>query len=76
MGQIACMGELKDVYKTSFRNNGREQSLGKPRSRCVGNSKMNIKEMGCEDRTGFIWLRKSIVAALLNTIMSYSVSLN
>jgi hypothetical protein len=31
MGQIACMGELKDVYKTSFRNNGREQSLGKPR---------------------------------------------
>lgn len=27
MGQVACMGEMKDVYKTLFRNNGREHTV-------------------------------------------------
>jgi hypothetical protein len=37
---------------------GNRQSFGKPRDGCVGNVKMNLIEMGCEGRMGFMWLRK------------------
>jgi hypothetical protein len=58
MRQVACMGEMTYAYKTLFKNNGKEQSLGKPKGRCVGNIQMDLKIIVCEEWTWFVWLKR------------------
>jgi hypothetical protein len=63
-GEVACVGEMKVSTKLySEIMGGNRQPFGKPRGRCVGNIKMNLIEIGCEGRTGFMWLRKEYNAS-------------
>jgi hypothetical protein len=52
VGNVACIGEIKNVYKIwAGKPEGRRQ-VGRPRCRWEGNIKMNFKEIGWEGLVG------------------------
>jgi len=47
VGQVARMGEMKDVYRVLVGNSERKRPLGRPRRRWEDNIKMDLQEVGC-----------------------------
>jgi hypothetical protein len=47
-GHAACMGEMRDAYKTLVRKPEQKRPLGRPRHRWEDNTRMNLGETGWE----------------------------
>jgi hypothetical protein len=57
-GHAACMGEVRNAYKTLVRKPERKRPLGRCRHRWEDNIRMDLMESVCgKVWTGFIWLR-------------------
>ena len=56
-GNVACMGESRDVYRVLVGKPGEKRPLGRPRRRWEDNIKMDLQEVGCRVWTGSSWLR-------------------
>jgi hypothetical protein len=54
MGHVACMGEMRNAYKILVRKPERKRPLGRPRCRCKGNVRMDLREIGC---VGVNWMQ-------------------
>ena len=46
VGRVARMGDRRSVYRVLLKPEGK-RTLGRPRSRCENNSKMDLQEVGC-----------------------------
>ena len=44
---VACMGEERGVYRVLVGKLEGKRPLGRPRHRCVDNSRMDLEEVGC-----------------------------
>jgi hypothetical protein len=67
-GYVARMGEVRNAYKILVGTHKGKRQLRIQRQRWNDNIKMNLKEIVCEDMSGFIWLR--LGQALVNMIMN------
>jgi hypothetical protein len=47
-----------------------KRQLERPRRRWENNIKMDVRKIGWGDMTGFIWLRKGPVRAIVSTVMN------
>jgi hypothetical protein len=51
------MGDMRNAYKILIGIPERKRPLGRPNYRWKDNIRVNLKEIGLEVWTGFIWLR-------------------
>jgi hypothetical protein len=56
-GHVARMGATKNVYKMLAGKPEARKPLGRPRRRWEDNVSMDLREIGWEVWTGFMWLR-------------------
>jgi hypothetical protein len=61
MGHVACLGEMRNVYRIFLRNPERERPLHNHMCRREGNVK---KELGYEMWTEFVWFKIGTSAGL------------
>jgi len=54
VGHVACMGQIRNVYKILIRKSERKKPLGRPRHRWEDNIRMDCREIGWEDVAGFV----------------------
>jgi hypothetical protein len=59
------MDEEREVYRVLMGKPEGRRPLGRPRSRCVDNIKMDLQEVGCGIWTGFGWTRIETVGGHL-----------
>jgi len=55
VGHVACMREIRSVYRVLVRRPEGKRPLGRPRHRWENNIEMDLREMGI-DGTNWIWL--------------------
>jgi hypothetical protein len=60
-------GQKRKVYRLLVRKSEENAPLGRPRSRCVNNIKMVVKEIGWGVWSGLIWLSIGTSEMLLST---------
>ena len=71
VGDVACMGEERGVYRVLVGKPERRRTLGRPRCRWVDNIRMDLQEMGC-GRVDWIGLAqdrdrwRTLVSAVMN----------
>jgi hypothetical protein len=46
VGHVACMGKMKNLYRTSAGKSERKRLLGRPRNKCEDNTGMYLREIG------------------------------
>jgi hypothetical protein len=56
MGQVACIGEKRCVYRVLVRKPEGKRPLGRPRRKWEDNIKMDLQELGLRMWTGLSWL--------------------
>jgi hypothetical protein len=70
-GHVARMGEERGVYRVLVGKPERKTPLGRPRSKCVDNIRMDLQEVGCvymdwirlaQDKDGW----RTLVSAVMN----------
>jgi hypothetical protein len=59
------MGEERGVYRVLVGRSEGKRPLGKPRCRWKDNIKVDLREIGIDGGTGFIWLRVGSSGRLL-----------
>jgi hypothetical protein len=59
------MGERRNVYRVLVAKLEGKRPLGRPRRRWEEGIKMNLREIGWGEWSGFTWLRIGIVGGLL-----------
>jgi len=59
------MGERSGGYRVLVEKVKRKRTLGRPRRKWEDNIKMDLREVGKEAYTGFIWLRVGTGGGLL-----------
>jgi hypothetical protein len=64
-GHVACMGEMRNIYKMFVEKPANKRSLLRRRYRWKNNIKMHLKEVGFEILNGFVWLRLRSIVDLL-----------
>jgi hypothetical protein len=64
-GNVACMGEGRNVYRVLTGKPERKRPLGRPKLRWEDGIKMGLREIGLGGWSGFAWLRIGIVGGLL-----------
>jgi hypothetical protein len=73
-GHVARIGEKGNAYRILVRNPERKRPLGRPRRRCVGNIKMDFREIGWD---GMDWIDlvqdRDQCRALVNAVMNLRV---
>jgi hypothetical protein len=73
-GNVARMGETRNVYRILVEKPEGKRPLGRPRRRWVDNIKMNLREIGWD---GVDWIElaqdKDQWRALVNTVMNLRV---
>jgi hypothetical protein len=52
-GHSACMAEGRGIYRVSVGKPEMKRPLGRPRHRWEDNIKMDLRETGIDERTGF-----------------------
>ena len=70
-GHVALMGEERGVYRVLVGKPEGKRPLGRPRSRCVDNIRMDLQEVGCGymDWIGLVQERdrwRTLVSAVMN----------
>jgi hypothetical protein len=69
-GHVARMEQNRNAYRILVRKPKGKRPLGRPRRRCVGNIKMDLKEIGWDDMD---WIDlaqdREQWKALVNTVM-------
>jgi len=65
VGHVARKGERRGAYRSLVEKLKRKRTLGRPRRKCEYNIKMNLREVGKEAYTGFIWIRLGTGGGLL-----------
>ena len=65
MGHVASMGESRGVYSVLVGKLEGRRPLGRPRLRREDNIMMDLQEVGCVAKTGWVWLRIEIGGGLL-----------
>ena len=71
VGHVACMGEMRGVYRVLVGKPEGKRPLGRPRRRWEDNIKMDLQELGCG---GMDWIElsqdrdrwRAIVKAVMN----------
>jgi hypothetical protein len=70
-GNVACMGERRDVYRALVGTTDRKRPLGRPRHKWEDNIKMDLQEVGCG---GMDWIDlaqdRDRCQALVNAVMN------
>ena len=56
-GHVAHMSEERGVYRVLVRKPEGRRPMGRPRSRCVDNIRMDLQEVRCGYWTGLGWPR-------------------
>jgi len=64
-GNVASMGELRNAYRMVVGKSEGKRPFGRPRRTWEYNIKMDLREIGCEVWSGFIWLRIGTSSGLL-----------
>jgi hypothetical protein len=64
-GHVARNGERRGAYRSLMEKLKRKRALGRPRRKWEYNIKINLREVGKEAHTGFIWLRLGTGGGLL-----------
>jgi hypothetical protein len=64
-GDVARMGEGRNVYRVLVEKPEGKRRLGRPRRRWKDGIKMNLREIGLGVWSGFTWLRIGTVGGLL-----------
>jgi hypothetical protein len=62
---VARMGRGRGVYRVLAGRPEGNRPLGRPRRRWEDNTKMDLREIGIDGRTGFGWLRIGSSGGLL-----------
>jgi hypothetical protein len=62
---VACMGEIRNMYKILFGKPEGMRPLKRHRCTCEDNNRMDFREMGWEGVDRFIWLRIGTNGGLL-----------
>ena len=65
VGHVASMGESRGVYSVLVGKLEGRRPLGRPRLRREDNIMMDLQEVGCVAKTGWVWLRIEIGGGLL-----------
>jgi hypothetical protein len=58
---------MRNIYKVPIGKTEGKRSFGRPMRRWEDNIRMNLREIGWEIVTGFIWLRLGTNGGLLRT---------
>jgi hypothetical protein len=62
---VARMGEKRTAYRILVGKPEGKRPLGRPRGRWEDNIIIDLREIGCEVWTGFVWLRIETIGGLL-----------
>jgi hypothetical protein len=65
-GHVARMGEGRNVYRVLAGNPEGKRPLGRPRRRWEDGIKMDLAEIGWGVWSGFTWLWRAVVNAVMN----------
>jgi hypothetical protein len=64
-GRVAHLGEIRNAHKILVRKPEGKRPRGRPRRRWEDNIRMDLREVGWEVWTGFIWFRTGTSDELL-----------
>jgi hypothetical protein len=70
-GHVACMGDGRGVYRVLVGSPEGKRPLGRPRRRGEDNIKMDLREIGIDDR---YFLTSWVIISFSNNILQYGVS--
>jgi hypothetical protein len=65
------IGERRGVYRVLVGKPEGKRPLGRPRHRWEDNIKMDLQEVGCEAKTGLVWLRTG-TGGNVNVLMNFT----
>jgi hypothetical protein len=64
-GHVACISERRNAYRVlAWRHEGK-RPLGRPTHRWDGNTKMDLRKVGWDPSTAFVWRRIGTGGGLL-----------
>jgi hypothetical protein len=72
-GHAAHIRDVRNAYRILVRKPEGKRPLGRPRHRCEKSIKMDLNKIGCEDLTGFIWLRIEAMVCSCEQVMNLQV---
>jgi hypothetical protein len=73
-GHVARIGEKRNAYRIFVGKPEGKRPLGRPRRRCVGNIKMDLREIGWDGMDSIdLYQDRDQWRALVNTVMNVRV---